>query len=532
MNGKVTLGGKRRMNHEAGKTAETSNATLCFMRAADIYDQGSNLVVVRDSKAVTLDRDGLSYWLGNRIQYCAKGKKGKPQQIDPPPLMLKQVMAVGEARGLKKLDAVITTPVICPDGHTVERQGYDLASRLYFDVGDGRALPVPTCASIDDAEVALRFLMRPFAGFATATKVDRSVLLAALLTAIERAALPTAPAFGIDAPAQGTGKTYLATCIGALAIGAEPTVYPHTSGRDDEESRKRLTAVLANGERVLVWDNVLGMFNSQAIAAFLTSRVYSDRILGRSERIAIPNRVLVLITGNNLALAGDMPRRVLTCRLDAGVANPAMRKFDSDPLNYILCNRMALVQAGLTLIRAYLGSSARKAGGAVPRESTASFEAWDALVRQTVAWVAGEVARGDYCDPAEALKQAVNDDPDREALGDALEALQRATRGEWFTSNEIVKRIERAAPGKPYPDPSDVELRDSIDALQPGHVSHCTPRGLGRVLAFRRGRIANGLKLVKHTEGKRTTFRIDEVGASSEISAEAAAHIGEALETC
>ena len=156
--------------------------------------------------------------------------------------------------------------------------------------------------------------------------------MAAILTAIIRPILPTAPAIGLDAPVQGTGKTYLAQCLSVLATGEQPTILPHVKGRDDEELRKRIFALLLAGDKCLIWDNVLGTFDSAAMAALLTSEIFSDRKLGVSETLKVPNKMLVMFTGNNLTFAGDMPRRVLTLRLDAQIENPANRKFKKNPL--------------------------------------------------------------------------------------------------------------------------------------------------------------------------------------------------------
>src|SRR5690606_36965804 len=101
--------------------------------------------------------------------------------------------------------------------------------------------------------------------------------------------LPTSPAFGLDAATQSSGKTLLAQCVGALAEGRDPDIWPHTKGRDDEETRKRLFTALSSGSRVLVWDNILGQFDSAAIASPLTAPVYKDRVLGKSEAPSVPN---------------------------------------------------------------------------------------------------------------------------------------------------------------------------------------------------------------------------------------------------
>jgi hypothetical protein len=149
--------------------------------------------------------------------------------------------------------------------------------------------------------------------------------LAAILTAAVRPTLPTSPAFAYDAPVQGSGKTLLARCVGILTEGKNPSVWPHTAGRDDEETRKRLFAVLRSGARSMVWDNITGTFDSAAMASALTSPTFTDRILGVSTSSSVPNRMVMLLTGNNLTLAGDMPRRVSTLTLQP-TAWPSVKK--------------------------------------------------------------------------------------------------------------------------------------------------------------------------------------------------------------
>lgn len=501
----------RRVEHQAGRMTDTTHKTMEYLRQLpDVFDMGSELVQVRDGKAHRLTQYSLAFWLGGVAQYWKRAVTPKGQQyeklLDPPAQVLNQLLAIGEGRHLKPLKAVISAPVIDVQGRTLERVGYDSSTQLYLDTVSTPP-PVPGIVGMGEAQQALDTLMQPFRDFATATRLDRGVMLAAILTAIQRPILPTAPAFGLDAPVQGTGKTYLAQCLGALATGEVPTVYPHTAGQDDEETRKRLTTVLAGGERVLLWDNVLGAFDSAAMASFITSPEYSDRILGKSEAVTIPNRTLMLITGNNLTLAGDMPRRVLKCRLDAQVANPALRKFDSKPLEYIQQHRAELVQAGLTLIRGYLQSEACRAGGAVQGESTASFEEWDSLVRQPVAWIASQ--RPDFEDPANAIKDAMATDPEMETLAEVLEGVERVMGGEWFETKQLFSRLDTFSEFEGVERRSARhELKDTLEDLVGGKL---TKRGLGRALGYRVDRIAGNRRLAKWDSKNRNRFRVESV---------------------
>lgn len=502
----------RRMQHNSGATTETAHRTLEYLRQLpDVFDMNSNMVIVRDGKARAQSMHSLSFWLGGVAQFY--GMKKTPQgelyevDLDPPPQMLNQILAIGEGRGLKKLEAVITAPVITKDGRVIDRAGYDTKTGLYLDIKED-PLPVPVGITEEQASAALDALMIPFKDFETATVLDKGVLLAAVLTAIQRPVFTTAPAIGLDAPVQGTGKTYLAECLGMLATGERPPVYSHTSGRDDEEVRKRLTAVLVSDARVLLWDNILGDFNSASMASLLTSGEYADRILGKSESVIIKGRALIMLTGNNLTLAGDMPRRVLKCRLDAQVANPATRKFSSNPLDYIKHNRQRLVQAGLTLIRAYLESPECKSGGAVKGESTASFEDWDYLVRQTVAWVAGGIGQFEYDDPALALKAAAATDPELEILAGVLSGVDVLMGAGWFEAKDLFKKLNHEVS---FYDERDacIELRELLEELTPS--GKLSSRGLGRILGYRVDRIAGGRKLVRRPRGNVTVYKIESV---------------------
>ncbi|CBL44303.1 putative phage associated protein [gamma proteobacterium HdN1] len=506
-----------RIEHKQGADHGTTQETLeRLRRLPDVFDMGTELVEVSDGKVCHLNQHGLNFYLGGAVQYWKwnKAPRGGMYEvnINPPQQVVNHLLAMQERRRLKPLKAVITAPVITGDGRVLESLGYDEGTQLYLDTPTD---PLPVLATVDEQEAlrALNVLMRPFRGFAFADKLDRSVLLALLLTAVVRPVLDTAPAGGLDAPVQGSGKTLLAQCIGALATGAMPSVYPHTAGVADEETRKRLTAILTRGELVVVWDNVLGHFDSAAVASFLTSPEYSDRILGKSETAKFPNRTLFLLTGNNLALSGDMPRRVLKCRLDAQTDNPAGRKFDFSPLREVIGTRQTLVRAALTLIRGYQQSDVYKAGGAVPNESTASFEQWDALVRQPCAWIAERLPR-DYQDPAGAIREAIGNDPEKEELSIVLEGIKaRMGEGTWVSARELFTKINDAFDSEP-------ELRETLEGAM---RTKLTAHALGRWLGYRTDRIVNGLRLRKRKRRDRLEYCVE---GNFELDAELMAMLG------
>src|SRR3546814_17995900 len=74
-----------------------------------------------------------------------------------------------------------------------------------------------------------------------------------------------------------------------------------------------------------------------------------------------------MLSGNNIELAGDMPRRVLTARIDPKMEQAFTRQFDLDPLAFVAENRQRLAVAALTIIRGYLSSAAPRAPGRTAR---------------------------------------------------------------------------------------------------------------------------------------------------------------------
>lgn len=483
----------------AGGTAQAVDMTNDLLRADPLsFDYGGQLATVSGGKVHPLDLDGLTYHLHGIAAYqkfdaCTKTMR----PCDPPQPLVRQILALGERRGLKRLEAVVTAPTIRLDGSVLDRPGYDERTGLLLDIPPVGLPPVIAQPTMEQARKALAVLMEPFEAFPFVDAAARGAMLAALLTAVVRPVLPTAPAFGFDAPIQGSGKTLLASCIGALVEGAPPDVWPHTYGRDDEETRKRLFTALRTGSRALIWDNITGTFDSAAMAAFITAPAMVDRVLGKSEAIRVPNRALLILTGNNMSLAGDMPRRVLICRIDPHTAEPFARQFDLDPLAHVLDRREEMVAAACTLIRARFTHQTTPAPGRL-----ASFEAWDDLVRQTVVWCDVALDPFGFGDPMNLIRAAQVADPERDALFALLDALRECFGRQEFSSKDVLAAMQATTERSPI----ESALMDLA-----GEKAIRTAVGLGRVLKFREGRIVHGLRLFGRADSGRGVrmFRIE-----------------------
>ena len=139
--------------------------------------------------------------------------------------------------------------------------------------------------------------------------------LAALITPVIRHSISgLTPMAVVDGTAAGSGKGLLVNVASIIATGREA----HLRGLqgDDEEIRKAITAALAsNPAQIIVFDNVVGVVKSPALERALTSKIWSDRILGRSGDVSVAQHATWMMTANNVYLAGDLPRRVYRIRL-------------------------------------------------------------------------------------------------------------------------------------------------------------------------------------------------------------------------
>jgi hypothetical protein len=433
------------------------------------------------------------FWLMDHLDrvsdfYTVKAGEEEERPANAPPYVAQRILVKNGERGLPKLEAVITAPTLRSDGSLLNEPGYDHGSKLLLAATTPELAHIPSAPTLEQAKAALDVLWSPFRLFPLVDAIDRGVVLAAVLTATARASLPTAPGFGFDAPAAGSGKTLLAQAIGALSLGAKPQALPPV-GNQDDEARKRLFAALRDGVKVMLWDNIRDPLGNAALDAFLTADIFSDRVLGVSETKSLPNRALFLTTGNQLRLVGDTCRRILVARIDPRVERPYAREFDFCPVESVLSRRQELVGAALTLMRGYITAGRHRLG----QGRTASFETWDDLVRQTVCWVAFWDDR--FEDPLKATERAYEEDPDTANLRNLLHAWNAVHGTKPVTVEGLLKNGQAVYSGSDAQREAHADLHDAIDAVAGDHRG-INNRILGKWIAKHKNRRVDGLRIV------------------------------------
>lgn len=417
----------------------------------------------------------------------------------PPKHAVAGVLARGEWPGVRPLVSVVTSPCLKPDGTILQADGYDRDTATLFRPCE-KYVEVPDLPTLADAKGALDTLREIVCDFPFARPEHESAWLAGVLTMLARPAIAgPCPMFAVDATTRGTGKSRLVDAAVRLATGTDAarTSMPE----DDDEMRKRITALMLEGDAAVCLDNITKAITLPSLDAVLTSTVWKDRLLGVNANVAPPARAVWWATGNNLELGGDLSRRALHIRLESSLENPEERDGFKHPdlIGWVNKERHFLVACALTILRAY-----RISGEVCDVGLWGSFEDWSRIVPAALVWAGA----------ANPMLARATQDP---ALDDEKRSLTILIDG-------LIKLCPYAAPDAPmvpisardlisilYPDrdPHDApsqpdgynSLRDAIEQetrCMPGRKPEA--RRLGKWLQRVRGRVVNGWR-VERVEG-------------------------------
>jgi hypothetical protein len=110
--------------------------------------------------------------------------------------------------------------------------------------------------------------------------------------------------------------------------------------------------MLISGPMFVYFDNVKSKIENTAIEACLTTGVYMDRILGRSEVVQIPSQAVFVTTGNHLSFGAEMMKRTVTVELNAHMSDPEKRTGFKHPdlKRWVVANRERLLGAIYSII--------------------------------------------------------------------------------------------------------------------------------------------------------------------------------------
>jgi putative DNA primase/helicase len=378
---------------------------------------------------VPADEDAMTEILTKHIRWLkpdARVTLGH-RPVSCPALVARSVIARHGEWPFPQIRAVVSLPMMRSDGTIINIKGFDRQSGILFE-SDKTWPEIPECPDRAAAVTALESIRTLVASFPFVSGVDESAALAMILTAIIRPSLKTAPLFGVNATAPGTGKSKLVDVAAILATGRAAAVNSYAG--DDNELRKVLESRLLQGDSFINLDNLSVALRSDHLCQVLSQEEVNIRPLGKTVSLDSATAVMFCATGNGLRFAGDLTRRVVLINLDAGVERPEERVFESDVIEDARRQRVEIVTSALTLLRAFVAKEADKVSPAL-----GSFEHWSNLVRSALVWLG-------LPDPLGNAVKIRDNDPEKERTSAIISALPA---GKPWVAADIARMVDEGA---------------------------------------------------------------------------------------
>jgi hypothetical protein len=386
---------------------------------------------------------------------------------------------------LRPLNAIARAPFVREDGSICDTPGYDPRTRVLY-VPSTEYPNIPADPDFDSARAALERIRGVFDQFPWKEPASESAFLSHILAEAARLAIDCCPIYFYDAPSAGTGKGLLQEMAARIVHGSEPAIRPWVS--DGDEIRKSLYASLLAGDRSLWFDNVPTghKVRSPELCAFITSSTWKDRKLGESETLGVPNKCVLVASGNNITPVSDLARRSLVVRMDANTEKLKERVFkipEGMLRPYVMEHRPQMLVDALTVIKAF------HAAKSIPKMPVAlqSFGAWSRFCRDPLIWLG-------LADPVVTQKET---DDETTSVGNVFERLYQQFSDRTFTGLDVAHLVNGLA------DPNG-ELANEL--MENGCSEPNQPKKVGYWLRGCRDRISSGLKLT-HAGDTRTGVR-------------------------
>ncbi len=316
-------------------------------------------------------------------------RKKETVSVNPPEWCISGVRDRGNWGNMRTLESVVDYPVLRPDGTLLTTPGYDSLTDIYYHP-TGTPPEIPSELTLETAKRAWDILQGaitdfPFLDDEDGKSIYRSAWLAGVLTPLARFAFRgPAPLFLVDGNVRGAGKGLLCDTVAIIVSGREFATTGFTP--DDEEMRKRITAIALEGDRLVLLDNINGNLAGSSLDRALTSTLWKDRMLGHNTQIEAPLWATWYGTGNNVQVAGDTARRICHIRIEHPDEHPEERSdFVHKNLRaWVVENRPKLLGAALTILTAFAKAGSPIVGDAKP---WGSYEGWSAVVRNAIIWL-------------------------------------------------------------------------------------------------------------------------------------------------
>ncbi|SEL00357.1 hypothetical protein [Pacificibacter marinus] len=461
--------------------------------AGKFYMSGQTVLTISNGASRPLSVSRLDYELSRIVApYAAVETKGfetqKSVQLSPRSLNQIHELLIDH---LPKLSAVVYHPVLRPDGTLIKSAGYDAATGVYVNNGVSRFPKIETEFDPERIEELVKTCLKPFREYRFADhRKGRTAMLAAVLTAVLRPAMETAPMIAVTSPEIGVGKSFIAQALGIIATGDLPKM-KSVERSNSSEMRKLLFADLLEQNPVMVYDNMDGAFRNEVLTSFITTPVWSDRVLGESRTGgSIRNTALLVTNGVNMSFPRGMSRRYLLIDLRPPCDNHITADFGFTPHGEAKLHRPDIIAAALGI-----------AVAARPEthygRTLGSFETWTRLVRDPILHLMREVPDIHLCDPLDLFVEAMSNAVDDEIYRTFLEKLFKHVGGEEFEADQARTVIAEK-----------VDIKDLVFEISTSEPT-LSNRSVAAILGKLRGLNLNGVRLTSKKRAGRNLWKIE-----------------------
>lgn len=390
------------------------------------------------------------------------------------------VAAPDNSPKVRPLESVTRAPFARPDWTICTKPGYDRATQVLYLPRDNHRIKVPKEPTSREVTQAVELLNLMIGDFPWNSQDDKANYLAALIwPTIAQTHNNASPAVMINAHQPGSGKSLLGTILMKLYDGTQRSEWP--TGKDEQE--KDLAAIFAaNTGGIVLYDNIKGTLRSGVLEGLLTTRRTSFRRLGTNdERIPINNDRLIVFTGNNIGIAGDLARRIVWASIDPKMPNPESRSgfgIPGDLTMWVESNRHRIIGAILTLVAHWVAEG---------RPTTPSRSDTFASSIDTAQGILAAAGITGTVGSATAVPVTALDEHDEWAGW--LEALHDIYGSDTFRSGELLSMLEAARHTATSPLHREAweQIPEEVSARWDDRAG-MTSRSLGMFLKNRNGR--------------------------------------------
>jgi len=122
-------------------------------------------------------------------------------------------------------------------------------------------------------------------------------------------------------------------------------------------------------------DNIRTAIDSSSLAPLLAAPSFTGRVLGESKMLTLPNRLVLVGTGNHIRASGEIAKRSVPIHLEPNTDAPEDRDDFQHPdlPGYVAAVRPKVLGCLLGIVRNWLDAGQPTAEGVVP---LGGFEAW------------------------------------------------------------------------------------------------------------------------------------------------------------